>query len=176
MIGGMIGNITRVGGCFTINGMLRVLRYAACLVAILACAGMAVLWARSYRVADGSWSGKPYASLHTVRGLVIVRFTGNPLVDPIRYGELWQRWGTETVEPGKANVWYVKESVLGFAWRELPPGATWISFPIWAACAATGLAGAVLACGRRMRFSLRGALIGMTVVAVVLGGVAMAMR
>ena len=159
-----------------ISGMLRCLRFAACFVSLLACVGIAALWARSYHTSDGTWSGAPYASFYTIRGLVVVRFTGNPLADPIRYDELWQRWGAEPVGPQTKPVWYEEESVLGFAWRELPPGATWISFPHWAACVATGAAGVALAWGRRVRFNLRGALIAMTLVAAVLGALALAAR
>ncbi len=157
--------------------MLRRLRLAASVFCLLACIALGALWRRSYTSSDGSWTGPPYASFNTARGYVVVNFTGNPLTDPIRFGELWERFDSDPLlravtpypMPTPERAWWEQDSTFGFHYAEVLPGRTWINFPLWApmllACA-TALS---LALGRPPRFSIRGALIATTAVAVGMG-------
>jgi hypothetical protein len=134
----------------TIATMQSFIRPTLMALSMLTCIGLGLLWWRSYTWSDGTWSSSPYTSVFTANGKVIVRFTGNPFNDPIDFAELWRRIAVEPVNPPSTDsyydavpqavqpTWWEKESVMGFAWLEKPPGGTWINFPLWAPMAVLG--------------------------------------
>jgi hypothetical protein len=121
------------------------------------------------------WSGHPYASIYTADGKVFIRYTGNPLTDPIDFAEMWSRRSSALLYDSVASLygaylierepWYEKKSFIGFAWFEEPPGGTWIHFPLWAPLAAIGLLGTCFALNWKPRFSLRALLLATALVA-----------
>jgi hypothetical protein len=127
------------------------------------------LWTRSYTWYDGSWTSAPYASFMSIRGLIIITFTGNPLKDPIHFSDFSRHWDSRKLEHYEDPPWWEKESLWGFACLEPPPGRAWISFPHWALTVFLGLLAAGLALGRRLRFSIRNLLMITTALALLLG-------
>ena len=65
--------------------------------------------------------------------------------------------------------WWKNVNVFGFAYKLRPLGAMTIAIPFWFLTLLTAAAGALLWKDRPYRFTLRGALIATTFVAVVLG-------
>ena len=156
---------------------LRMMVAVGCLAVSVACS---ILWYRSYASSDGTWAGHPYASIHSAEGRIFIRFTGNPFTDPPRFRELIQRFKAEPlVQPSAEDPylylreaeepWWEQESVLGFAWLEEPPGATWINFPQWAPILVCALHGFAFAYKLPFRFDLRSILIVTTLLALLLG-------
>lgn len=138
-----------------------------------------ILWYRSFTRCDGTWAGHPYSSIYSAEGRIVVRFTGNPFKDSPRFRELIHNFKVDPLEPPVAGAffyprepeepWWEKESVLGFAWHETPPGATWINFPHWAPIVLSAILGLALAFKLPVRFGLRCLLIVTTLFALLLG-------
>jgi hypothetical protein len=159
--------------------MMRVLRLSAAAGCFLACIGLAALWVRSLSWSDWTWSSNPYASLSTERGKICINFTGNPLTNPIDFGELWQRRKSDPLynHPvygdlvGPDPPWWEAKSFLGFACFEAQPGRTWIHFPLWAPLLLCALGGIAFARNWKPRFSIRALLVTTTLVAAFLLGI-----
>jgi hypothetical protein len=151
--------------------MLRLLRRSVAVVFVIGCAAFCVLWWRSGTYCDGTWSARPYTSIYSAKGLIVVRITGNPFIEHINFAELWRRISVEPLaSPNERYLyddiiahtdeppWWEEKAFLGFAWLEEPPGATWINFPHWAAVLVCGAGTMLAALKRPLRFSLRTAL------------------
>src|SRR5688500_13207312 len=89
---------------FPTLGCLRIVASVACLSTSL---GFAALWVRSYTTCDTSWTHAPYAGFMSVRGIVVLDYSGLP----IHFSELFKRWAGRPVESPEEPVWWEKESV-----------------------------------------------------------------
>jgi hypothetical protein len=142
-------------------GLLRIVASVVCLLTSLA---FAALWMRSYTTSDSSWTHAPYASFMSIRGIIVLNYSGLP----IHFSELMARWKGGPIEI-KEPIWWEEESVWGFDCRELLPGRIWVQFPHWAPALLLALTGTGLALRWPRRVSVRGALIMTTIVAILLG-------
>jgi hypothetical protein len=167
------------------------LRLIAAVTCFVTCALFVVLWMRSYRWSDAanicyasgqtvvaqgqSIPGNHFISTNTALGNVSFYYEpayhlpiGAFPARPVRTG----------IDVHSSNVadewWWKKANTFGFAYKSRPQGAMTIAIPFWFLTLLTAAAGTLLWMQRPYRFTLRGALVATTFIAVVLGtGVAL---
>ncbi len=143
-------------------------------VLTLSCA-FAALWIRSYSIVDSSWTNHPYASFMSVRGLIIVNVTDNPLVNRVPYWDLVHHFSSDPLSLDNGETWWEKDATLGFHRVEVLRGRMWYSVPHWAPLALGVTSGMALLLRSARRFSLLALLLVSTAVSVILGvGVSLA--
>lgn len=144
------------------------------------CAFASILWIRSYRWHDGAnicyaagqsvkigvqqYPAYRYVSANTSLG--IVSFNVNPAyLNPIdRLKDGVNYFSTEVDD----DWWWKREVKFGFAYKSWRRGHL-LAVPFWFLTLLTAAAGTLLWMQRPYRFTLRGALVVTTLVAVVLG-------
>ena len=170
------------------RSLLRYLRIGSA-VACFAFFGLTiVLWIRSYHRLDGAklcyasgqFITKGVQQLPTYRyisantSLGIVSFLVNPAhfnpIDPAH-----ERTGVDYFSMEvRDDWWWKRDNTFGFAYKSRPQGAMTIAIPFWFLTLLTAAVGTMLWMQRPYRFTLRGALVATTFIAVVLGmGVAL---
>ncbi|BBO32523.1 hypothetical protein PLANPX_2135 [Lacipirellula parvula] len=137
--------------------MLKAIRYTLAAICLAASVGCLALWWRSMNVRFEAFGAIPVSP--------------QPLCVTISRGQL----SASFIPPGKVTHWRYESYPLD---SRLPPPRLWpprleiyeggFSIPLWLPSALSGAFGAV-AIVRIKRFSLRSALVGMSVVAALLG-------
>jgi hypothetical protein len=167
--------------------MLRYIRRLAALACFAFCALAVVLWIHSYYASDhvnicydadksvamGAQQYPAYRFASANTSLGIVSFHVNPAhVVPIELGGVRTGIHYHSAEVSD-EWWWIREAKFGFAYRTARGGHLF-AVPLWFITFLTAAAGTLLWMQRPYRFTLRGALVATTFVAVVLGmGVAL---
>jgi len=171
-----------------LNG--RYIRRLSAIACFAFCALAVILWTRSYRWSDAfnlcyasgqtrTISGQQipanrFLSVNTALGVIAFHYEPAFVLPPM----LSLRPARTGIDFFSSKVtdewWWDDERIFGFAYKSRPLGGLTVAAPFWFLTLLTAAAGTLLWKDRPYRFTLRGALIATTLIAIVLGmGVAL---
>lgn len=163
----------------------RYIRRLAAIASFALCALAVILWIRSYRWSDAASICYASGQSRTISGqrIPVNRFlsaTTAPDVLAFHYEPAFILPPMLSLRPARTGIdfyssevtdewWWDDERMFSFAYKTRPLGGLTVAVPFWFLTLLAAAAGALLWKDRPYRFTLRGALVATTFVAIVLG-------